>query len=85
MLKAVVAQYNADQLLTMREKVSRQINDTLTQRAKNFHLVGGLMAVRLFSPIHLKASMFLFDSYLPTSLFYRNTDYRFWTMFPSLI
>jgi len=38
-LKAVVAQYNADQLLTMREKVSAQINDTLTQRAKNFHLI----------------------------------------------
>lgn len=38
-LKAVVAQYNADQLLTMREKVSRQINDTLTQRAKAFHLI----------------------------------------------
>lgn len=38
-LKAVVAQYNADQLLTMREKVSRQIADTLTQRAANFHLV----------------------------------------------
>eukprot|EP00510_Aplanochytrium_minuta_P007959 CAMPEP_0184042592 /NCGR_PEP_ID=MMETSP0955-20130417/66424_1 /TAXON_ID=627963 /ORGANISM="Aplanochytrium sp, Strain PBS07" /LENGTH=313 /DNA_ID=CAMNT_0026333371 /DNA_START=247 /DNA_END=1190 /DNA_ORIENTATION=+ len=38
-LKAVVAQYNADQLLTMREKVSRQIADTLTQRAKNFHLI----------------------------------------------
>merc|ERR1712137_78766 len=38
-LKAVVAHYNADQLLTMREKVSQEINDTLTQRAKAFHLI----------------------------------------------
>lgn len=38
-LKAVVAQYNADQLLTMREKVSRQISETLEERAKAFHLV----------------------------------------------
>jgi prohibitin 1 len=38
-LKAVVAQYNADQLLTMRESVSRQINDELSQRAKQFHLL----------------------------------------------
>ena len=38
-LKAVVAHYNADQLLTMREKVSQEIRDALTQRAGNFHLI----------------------------------------------
>ena len=37
-LKAVVAQYNADQLLTMRESVSKQISDELSQRAKAFHV-----------------------------------------------
>lgn len=37
-LKATVAQYNAEQLLTQREKVSRQIRDTLTARASNFNI-----------------------------------------------
>jgi len=38
-LKAVVAQYNADQLLTLRESVSRQIADELAQRARTFNLL----------------------------------------------
>jgi len=38
-LKAVVAQYNADQLLTMRESVSKQISDELSSRAKQFHVL----------------------------------------------
>lgn len=33
-LKSIVAQYNAEQLLTQREMVSRQIRETLTERAK---------------------------------------------------
>lgn len=37
-LKAIVAQYNAEQLLTQREAVSRQIRETLTARAKQFHI-----------------------------------------------
>ncbi|GAB0491794.1 hypothetical protein MMPV_003049 [Pyropia vietnamensis] len=37
-LKSVVAQYNAEQLLTQREKVSRQIRDTLTERARAFNI-----------------------------------------------
>jgi len=37
-LKSVVAQYNAEQLLTQREAVSRQIRDTLTVRARAFHI-----------------------------------------------
>jgi len=37
-LKAVVAQYNAEQLITQREKVSHQVRDTLTERAKEFHI-----------------------------------------------
>jgi len=38
-LKNVVAQYNAEQLLTEREKVSRQIREDLTLRARDFHLL----------------------------------------------
>merc|ERR1740127_441238 len=35
-LKAVVAQYNAEQLITMREGVSREVREALTKRAKEF-------------------------------------------------
>mmetsp|Transcript_23123 Transcript_23123/g.59426 ORF Transcript_23123/g.59426 Transcript_23123/m.59426 type:complete len:273 (-) Transcript_23123:264-1082(-) len=38
-LKAVVAQYNAEQLITMREEVSQQVRKTLTKRADEFHIV----------------------------------------------
>jgi len=38
-LKSVVAQYNADQLLTMREKVSEQIKEQLVERASDFHII----------------------------------------------
>lgn len=38
-LKAVVAQYNADELLTLRERVSRDIRDQLETRAGDFNLV----------------------------------------------
>merc|ERR1712087_809798 len=37
-LKAVVAQYNAEQLITQREVVSNQVRTTLTKRAKEFHI-----------------------------------------------
>lgn len=37
-LKAVVAQYNADQLLTQREKVSAEIKEILISRAAEFHI-----------------------------------------------
>ncbi|KAL4420948.1 hypothetical protein ABPG77_004577 [Micractinium sp. CCAP 211/92] len=38
-LKSVIAQYNASQLLTMREVVSRDIRRILTQRARYFNIV----------------------------------------------
>lgn len=37
-LKATVAQFDADQLLTQREKVSRTIREALNERAAEFHL-----------------------------------------------
>ncbi|XP_063358739.1 prohibitin 1-like [Cydia amplana] len=38
-LKAVVAQFNAEELITQREIVSQKVNDTLTERAKQFGLI----------------------------------------------
>ncbi|CAL5220644.1 g2688 [Coccomyxa viridis] len=38
-LKAVVAQYNAEQLLTQRDRVSRAVRDSLTARAREFNIM----------------------------------------------
>ena len=38
-LKAVIAQYNADQLLTQREKVSLEIREILSKRAEEFNIL----------------------------------------------
>lgn len=38
-LKAVVAQYNADQLLTMREDVSRRVREEMERRCKAFDIL----------------------------------------------
>jgi prohibitin 1 len=38
-LKSVVAQYNAEELLSKREEVSTRIREEMAKRAKNFHLV----------------------------------------------
>jgi prohibitin 2 len=49
-LKSVVAQYNASQLITMREVVSKEIRQLLVQRARTFNIVlddVSITAVRL--------------------------------------
>lgn len=38
-VKAAVAQYNAEQLLTQRDRVSRAIRESLTKRAKEFNIL----------------------------------------------
>merc|ERR1719454_566382 len=38
-MKATIAQYNAEQLLTHREHVSREIREAVVQRAKSFHIL----------------------------------------------
>lgn len=38
-MKATIAQYNAEQLLTMREHVSREIREAIVQRAKQFNIL----------------------------------------------
>eukprot|EP00929_Paragymnodinium_shiwhaense_P031915 TRINITY_DN17777_c0_g1_i1.p1 TRINITY_DN17777_c0_g1~~TRINITY_DN17777_c0_g1_i1.p1 ORF type:complete len:308 (-),score=85.70 TRINITY_DN17777_c0_g1_i1:412-1260(-) len=38
-MKATIAQYNAEQLLTMREHVSKEIREAIMARAKSFHIL----------------------------------------------
>ena len=38
-MKSVVAQYNAEQLLTQRDAVSKAVRDSLTKRAAEFNIV----------------------------------------------
>lgn len=38
-LKAVVAQYNADQLITQRDQISREIREHLHHRCRKFHIL----------------------------------------------
>merc|ERR1719240_370484 len=56
-LKSVVAQYNASQLLMQRELVSRMVRQRLVQRAKDFHILLEDVAITHlnFSPEYEKA------------------------------
>merc|ERR1719359_1781389 len=38
-MKSTIAQYNAEQLLTQREQVSREIRESIVKRAKSFHIL----------------------------------------------
>merc|ERR1719450_1464497 len=38
-MKATIAQYNAEQLLTLREQVSREIREAIVQRASAFNIL----------------------------------------------
>ena len=38
-LKSIIAQYNAEQLLTQREQVSKDVRERLTQRAAEYHII----------------------------------------------
>merc|ERR1719277_2778088 len=56
-LKSVVAQYNASQLIMQRELVSRMIRQRLVQRANDFHILLDDVAITHlnFSPEYEKA------------------------------
>merc|ERR1712039_334386 len=56
-LKSVIAQYNAPQLITQRELVSRMIRQRLVQRANDFHILLDDVAIThlSFSPEYEKA------------------------------
>merc|ERR1712151_1028518 len=56
-LKSVVAQYNASQLILQREMVSRMIRQRLVQRAQDFHILLDDVAIThlSFSPEYEKA------------------------------
>ena len=50
------AQYNADQLLTLRDKVSLEIREALTKRAKDFHIhLDDVSIVRSRAALRLRA------------------------------
>jgi prohibitin 2 len=55
--KAIVAKYNASELITRRAEVSREIQDALIERARNFNIIMSDVSITHleFSPVYARA------------------------------